>query len=103
MKPIVQNIAIGCLISLCSGSVGFGISQASIVKQVTENTGEIHHLQKADDAIRAELLQERIRTDTRIFESVNLMKEILKASAEQAKQTTELIQLLKLQNQIRNP
>lgn len=94
MNKIWTQLFLAVLIAACSGAVGYGFSQREIGIQVAVNTRVIQSLQDADNAIRKDFDAERQRTDTRIVELVGLVKEVIKMD-------TELITLIRVQNQMK--
>lgn len=92
-NSVTQKIIIGCLISLCSFSLGFGYSQMRVANMVTSHQTEISHLKDTNVQIRKEISDERTRTDQRIGQVASLMSEVIR-------QNQEFITLLRVQNQI---
>jgi hypothetical protein len=81
-----RQIFVAVLIALCSGSMGFGVSQITVVRDVAQAKSDIGYLQKGD-------VEERQRADARVNMLADLMKEQLKLN-------TELIGLVKVQNEL---
>ncbi len=81
-----RQILVALLIAALSSSIGFGVSQMTVIKDVTRNSADIAYLQKGD-------AEEHQRTDNRINEIVGQMKEQLKLNS-------EIIDLVKVQNQL---
>ena len=95
MKDIFSKLTVGGLIAVVSASLGFGLSQASLAREVTRNTSDIHALA---EAIKAESGM-REAADQMIGKSLD---RITASMDVQTKQNTELISLIKVQNQILN-
>jgi len=72
------------LLGLLCGSLGFGLSQLTIVSDVRVHQVEILNLQKS-------FQEERKRTDDRIFEMVGQMKEQIRVNTQIVQQNQALI------------
>ncbi len=80
MKELVNKTLLGLL----CGSLGFGVSQLTIAAEVRVHTTEIANVKHA-------FAEERTRTDARIFELVNQIKEQLRLNAQIVSQNQQLI------------
>ena len=85
---------IGILLSITMFSLGFGVSQMTLASEVHVNSNRITTLERSIIDLHQADLDEGHRSDTRIFEAVGLMKELVK-------QNTELISLIRVQYQIK--
>lgn len=72
------------LLGLLCGSLGFGLSQLTIASDVRVHSTQILNL-------RESFLEERQRTDARIFEMVAQMKEQIKVNVTIIQQSQQLI------------
>lgn len=93
MTDLTAKIAIGVITSAVSGSMAFGISQMAIGKDVALN-------RQAIVALTAQFVDERERTDKRIFKLSEMMEKITEQNIEVVRLSHELITIIKLQNQI---
>lgn len=104
---VVKSVLVNLVVAAVASSLTFGISMASVAKQVSINTNEIVHLNKADQDLKDQFVAEtkrvdlaafedRKRSDERIFEATKLM-------AAHIEQSKELISIIKLQNRVSNP
>ncbi len=101
MMPAVIR---GFLIALCSGSLGYGISQQTLGREMTEKLGDINvvvtrtvkdveHLQIRVSHNEADVKALMEQTDRRVFQLAETMRTAIS-------QTSELIALIKVQNEL---
>jgi Tfp pilus assembly protein PilO len=92
-----KQVLIGVLIALFSASVGFSTAIVGVVSKVNQSASDIRNIKDTskEDRNRGDqnLREERDRADKRMFELVGLMKE-------QIKLNVEIIELVKIQNQL---
>jgi hypothetical protein len=81
-----RQIFVALLIALCSGSLGFGISQMSVIPEVRANKISLENL-------KDERVEDKKQVDVRISELVGLMNTNMKLNS-------DLIELVRVQNQL---
>jgi len=95
-SSIFKQVLIGVVIAACSGSMGYGVSQATLGKDVALNRAALVQM-------RGDFTQEQTRTDERIFRLTGMMDKQAEQNTEIIRLARELISLIKLQNQMKQP
>ncbi len=90
---LAKQIFGGFIIALFGAAVGYSISLSTVVNKVNTNGTEIDYLKKADAQFHVDLVEERKRTDERIFQVANTIRESLVLNR-------ELVDLVKVQNEL---
>jgi len=93
-SSIFKQVIGGIVIAACSGSMGFGFSQATLGKDVALNRAAIVQY-------RTDFMDEKNRTDERIFRLTGMMDKQAEQNTEIIRLARELISLIKLQNQLK--
>lgn len=94
-KDLWSGVVSHALAVLVGGSLAFGVTMLSAAKQIVVNTNDIEHLKITDATTMAEVNKNREELNSRILSVASLVTENLRTER-------ELIDLLKLQNNLKN-
>lgn len=90
----VRAVIFNLMVLITGGALGFGSSQALLATRVAAAEVEVTNLKKVTGELKQADKDESERTDRRIANLISLQ-------TEQVKQGTELISLIRVQNQMK--
>jgi hypothetical protein len=88
-----KQIFAGIFLAAFGAAIGYCVSLSTVVNKVSTNGTEIDYLKKADIQFHIDLVEERKRTDERIFQVASTIRESLVLNR-------ELVALVKVQNEL---